>query len=220
MEITVRYFAITRELSGLDAEPIALPDGATVAAAWDAVAARHPKLAPLRGHLRLAVNLDFASDERRLEGGDTLALIPPVSGGSGARSWLQQGPLDEEAVRARVERPEAGAVVVFRGVVRNKTGARDVSWLEYEVYPEMAEAKLDAIRREIEAAQPACQVAIAHRYGKLEIGEASVIIAVSSPHRAEAFEACRATIERLKQDVPIWKKEVGPDGSEWVGMGS
>ncbi|MEL6178582.1 MAG: molybdopterin converting factor subunit 1 [Myxococcota bacterium] len=219
MQITVRYFAITRETTGVDREPFTLPDDATAHDAWEAIAARHPRLSPLRPHLRIAVNLDFVSHEHRLTDQDELALIPPVSGGS-PRCWLQTEPLDEAAVRAQVERPEAGAVVVFRGVVRNRTGERQVSHLEYEVYPEMATAKLDAIRREIEAEQPACQIAIAHRYGRLEIGEPSVIIAVSSPHRAEAFAACQATIDRLKQDVPIWKKEVSPDGSEWVGMGS
>lgn len=219
MNITIRYFAITREISGLNEEHLSLSSDANVAAAWAIISERYPRLAPLRDHLRFAVNLDFANLELVLNDGDTLALIPPVSGGS-PRCWISSDPLDEVSVRQAVARDSAGAIVVFHGVVRDHTGDRAVSHLDYEIYPEMALAKLKEIAEELERNTQNCKIAIAHRFGRLKVGETSVIIAASSPHRRAAFEACATTIDRMKAEVPIWKKEVGHDGEVWVGMGS
>ena len=219
MEITVLYFAITRERLGLESERVEVSQGARVGDLWAVLVEKHAALAGLRRHLRIAVNHDFADDDRVLAQGDEVALIPPVAGGAG---WcrLSEAPLDAAAVEAKVARPEAGAVVTFRGVVRDHTGDRRVNHLEYEVYPEMALAKLEEICLEVTDRWPGCRAAIEHRHGRLEIGETAVVIAVSSAHRAEAFEGCRHAIERIKQSVPIWKKEVGPEGQEWVGFGS
>lgn len=219
MHIHVRFFAITRERAGRAEHTLDLPDAATVGDAWEALVASHPSLAPLRDHLRFAVNHDFASLTHALQDGDELALIPPVSGGA-PRCALTETPIDTDAVVRSVRRPDAGALVVFEGVVRDHTGDRRVAHLEYEVYPEMALAKLREVATQAETTWPACHVAVTHRTGRLEIGEASIVIAVSSPHRKAAFEACAWTIDRIKEVVPIWKKEVGPDGAEWVGMGS
>jgi len=134
---------------------------------------------------------------------------------------MTEEPLSEAAVTAAVVHPEAGGVVVFSGVVRNETGSRRVKFLEYEAHAPMAEAKMREIGRMVHARWPGVKaVAMVHRVGRLEIGEASVIIAVSAAHRAEAFEACRFAIDRLKETVPVWKKEYFEDGEVWVGLQS
>lgn len=219
MQVEVLYFAVVRERLGLERESVELPPQATLEALWSALEARHQALGALRPYLRVARNQEFVQGQVELADGDQVALIPPVSGGA-PRAWLQTQPLDLQAVEALVDRPEAGAVVSFRGVVRNHAKGRAVQHLEYEVYPEMAQAKLQQVVDEVQQRWPQAQAAVAHRYGLLQVGEDAVIIAVSSPHRAEGFEACRYAIDRIKEIVPIWKKEVGPDGASWVGMGS
>ena len=154
-----------------------------------------------------------------MQDGAEVGLIPPVAGGA-PRVGLGEDVLDAAAVARTVSRAEAGAVVVFEGVVRNHAQGRAVSYLEYEVYPEMALAKLRQVIAEVESEFPECACAIHHRFGRLEVGECAVVIAVSSAHRAPAFAACARAIDRIKEIVPIWKREVGPDGESWVGMGS
>jgi len=244
MNITIRYFGGIRERLGKDAEQLELEvakDRAgedaqpTVDDLWRAILRAHPALEGIRGSTRVAVNREFARPDLVLNSGDEIALIPPVSGGvdmpeedEGATECadptgaflMTDRPLDTEAVRAFVSRPEAGAVVVFEGVVRDHTGDREVSYLEYETYLEMALDKLVECADEVVSRWGGVVIAIHHRYGRLEIGEKAVVIAVSSPHRVAAFEACAFTIDRLKEIVPIWKKEVSPDGDEWVGMGA
>ncbi len=219
MEIRVLYFALVREHTGLESETISLADGATVADLRAILADRHDIVRRAQRHLRVAVNEDFAQDADVLTPGDEVALIPPVAGGA-PRCSLTQDPVDARAVEALVERPEAGAVVTFTGVVRNHAAGRAVDYLVYEVYASMALAKLREVAQEVTTAHPQVQVAICHRYGKLVVGDIAIVIAVSSPHRAVAFAACQQTIDRIKEVVPIWKKEVGPDGKEWVGFGS
>lgn len=133
---------------------------------------------------------------------------------------IGEAPLSLEGVVSTVSKRTCGAVATFVGVVREFSRGRQVSYLEYEAYPEMAIAKMHEIEAEIRNKWEIGQLAIHHRVGRLEIGEASVVIAVSAPHRQQALEACTYAIERLKQIVPIWKKEVSPDGSYWIGMGS
>jgi molybdopterin synthase catalytic subunit len=191
----------------------------------------------MKSFVRVAVNRDFADDDTQISPDDEIALIPPVSGGAGepvepvepAASTeeaddtgafrITLAELDTDQVRAHVTRPDAGAIVLFEGVVRDHTGDHDVSYLEYETYLAMALDKVVQTAAEVTERWPDAQIAIHHRYGRLDIGEKAVVIAVSSPHRATAFEACQYAIDRLKEIVPIWKKEVGPDGDEWVGMG-
>ncbi|MEL7240059.1 MAG: molybdenum cofactor biosynthesis protein MoaE, partial [Planctomycetota bacterium] len=150
---------------------------------------------------------------------DELALIPPVSGGHDLFE-VRNEPLEVAEVEAAVRHGGAGAVVSFTGTVRNNTKGVAVDALEYEAYRSMAEKYLRTIGHEIAERWPDTRVAMLHRVGRLAVGEASVVIAVSSPHRADAFDACRHSIERLKEDVPIWKKEFRTDGSVWVGVGS
>lgn len=130
--------------------------------------------------------------------------------------WITHEPIDAQELIGAVQTPADGAVCVFYGVVREDSRDRKVQYLEYDAYPEMAEKKMREILAEVRARWPAQRAAIVHRIGRLSIGDASVVIAVASPHRGESFEACRYVIDRVKQEVPIWKKEVFTDGEEWV----
>lgn len=221
--VTVRFFAAAaaatgrREASGNWA-------GLTAGELLSRLAAEHPKLQPLLPALSLAVNRDYVDPSYCLQDGDEFALIPPVSGGEEpARPPLFEvvdTPLQVEVIQAKVVTPHTGAVVHFVGTVREWTKGRRTTYLEYEAYPEMAVEQMRRIAGEIERQWPGALVAISHRVGKLEIGEVSVVIAVGTPHRGDAFAACRHAIERLKQVVPIWKKEAWEDGEEWVGAQS
>lgn len=214
------YFAAARERAGCSRELVELTDGASLGALVELLSHRHPPLGALWPHLRLAVDEAFVDGlDHPLRDGGTVALIPPVSGGAPLVA-LGEAPLDPRAVEALVAGPDRGAVLTFVGTVRDHTGEARVERLEYEAYTTMAERVLEAIRAETAAKWPGARIAVHHRLGTLTVGEAAVVIAVSAPHRAETFEACRHVIERLKTDVPIFKKEIRTDGSLWVGMGS
>jgi molybdopterin synthase catalytic subunit len=222
MKVQVRLFARYREAAGRDRVEVDLPEGGTVEAAWDAVTSRFPALSAYRPFTLFAVDQDYVQADRPLRPGDELCLFPPVSGGCDAAGdivTLTEAPLSEPALVAAVEDGGAGAVVLFSGVVRDQTGGRRVKFLEYEAHAPMALAKM----REIAAAARERflgirKLAIAHRLGRLEIGESSVLIAVSTAHRGEGFDACRFAIDTLKETVPIWKKEFFEDGEVWVGL--
>ena len=223
MKVQVRLFASYREAAGRDRVELELPEGGTVEAAWAAVAERYPVLRPYRPHTLFAVGQDYVAPEHPLRAGDEVCLFPPVSGGlDGADLYrVTEELLSQAAITAAVADPEAGGVVVFSGVVRNETGGRRVKFLEYEAHAALAEAKMREIGEMVHARWPGVKmVAMVHRVGRLEIGEASVMIAVSAGHRAEAFEACRFAIDRLKETVPVWKKEYFEDGEVWVGLQS
>jgi molybdopterin synthase catalytic subunit len=169
-----------------------------------------------------AVGHDYVEGDHRLRPDDELCFFPPVSGGSDAPADLYgvvDTPLSPDAIVAAVDEPGAGGIVVFSGVVRNQTDGRPVKFLEYEAHTAMAEAKIREIGRAIRARWSGVRrVAILHRIGRLEIGESSVLIAVSAAHRSDAFEACRYAIDSLKRTVPVWKKEHFEDGEVWVGL--
>lgn len=222
MRLVVRLYAVCRELAGTDRLELQFSgDSASLSSLIASLSNACPAIAPLLPTCRVAVNREIASNETRISEGDEVAIIPPVSGGSGLGPFtIGPDPIDARALERAVSFGGAGAIVLFEGVVRDRTGDHDVVALEYEAYDEMALQVLRKIGGEVIERWPSSRIAIAHRVGRLTIGEASVVIAVSSPHRAAAFEACRHAIERLKQDVPIWKKEIRKDGSIWVGMGS
>lgn len=217
MSLKVRYFAAARERAGCSEETVPLPSPPTVAALCAALAERHPPLAALMKHLRVAVNQEFRSGADAVADGDEVALIPPVAGGAGLFRVTDQ-PLSLDEVVAAVSGPGQGGVVTFSGAVRNETKGRRVLRLEYEAYGEMAVKKLEELGAAA-ARQWSARLAIVHRVGTLAPGELAVVIAASAPHRAEAFAACSFAIEELKRDVPIWKKEVYEDGDVWVGLG-
>jgi molybdopterin synthase catalytic subunit len=218
MRVQVVFFAVVRDRLGRDAEELELGTGATADDAWREAVRRHPQLGALRAVVRLAVNEEFAEGERVLADGDVVAIIPPVAGGSGCFRVSDEALSLDEVVRA-VTREEHGGVVTFTGVVRRQSRGKRVVRLEYEAYRPMAERKLAEIGAGIAAEWPGTRVAIVHRVGVLAVGELAVVIAVAAPHRAAAFEACRAAIDRLKESVPIWKKEIAEDGEEWIGLG-
>lgn len=225
MRIQVRYFAVFRERLKREEEVIELPTGSSVAAAIAHLAARHPSVAQLHGRFQTAVNQAMVPAETTLQDGDELALIPPVAGGAdpagiAARHArvVTDTPSTDRCVAA-VHTIDMGAMVTFTGVVRRHNRGLEVERLEYEAYTEMAEKVMQALCDEIEAELPGCRLAVEHRVGTLAVGDVAVAIAAAAPHRAEAFDACRAMIDRLKERVPIWKKETTPDGSEWIGLG-
>jgi MoaE-MoaD fusion protein len=224
MKVQVRLFARYREAAGRDRLEVDLPEGGTVETAWEAVTSRFPSLSAYRPFTLFAVDQDYVSGDRALRPGEELCLFPPVSGGSAASAEsdlieLTEAPLSEPALMAAVEDGGAGAIVLFSGVVRDQTGGRRVKFLEYEAHAPMAVAKMREIAATARARFPGIRkLALVHRIGRLEIGESSVLIAVSTAHRGEAFEACRFAIDTLKETVPIWKKEYFEDGEVWVGL--
>jgi molybdopterin synthase catalytic subunit/molybdopterin converting factor small subunit len=220
VKVRVRLFARYREAAGRERLDLDLPEGGTVEAAWSAVVDRHPALSPYRPHTLFAVGHDYVPADHRLRPDDELCLFPPVSGGAGDDTYrVVTTPLSADAIAAAVEDPGAGGVVIFSGVVRNETGGRAVKFLEYEAHAPMAEAKMREIGGTARARWPGVRrVALLHRLGRLEIGEASVLVAVSAAHRQEAFAACQYAIDTLKRTVPVWKKEHFEDGEVWVGL--
>jgi molybdopterin synthase catalytic subunit len=208
-DVTVRVFAGLRERAGWAERAI---DAATVADVWPALGlGTEPK------GLLYAVNRRYASRDMALADGDEVALIPPVSGG-GFR--LTDQPIDLAAVIREVSDPRAGGIATFIGTTRIESRGRTVHYLDYEAYSGMAEQVMAEIAEELKAKHDLCEVAITHRVGRVEIGELSVVIAVSAPHRAAALIACKEAIDTLKEKVPLWKKEVYEGGEEWIGRGS
>ena len=210
MAIKVRLFAGLRERAGYSERE--LEGVAQVADVWPALG-----LGDEPEGLLYAVNREYADAGRMLADGDEVALIPPVSGG-GFRVTGQ--PLSLEAVVGEVTDESAGAVATFLGTVRRESRGRTVLYLEYEAYAEMAEDVMAQLAAELEQRYELWAVAIHHRVGRVEIGQASVAIAVSAPHRQDALAACKDAIDTLKQTVPLWKKEVYEGGEEWIGRGS
>jgi molybdopterin synthase catalytic subunit len=223
MKIRVLYFAVFREQLGRETDVVALAPGSRVRDAVAALAARHPAIERLRGRFRTAVNQDFTDDDRELAEDDELALIPPVAGGSDPAAarhvQLLTAPASLDRCVAAVAGPGMGGIVTFTGMVRRTSHGALIDHLEYEAYGTMAVREMTRLCDEIEAEIAGARLAVEHRVGRLDVGDIAVVIAASAPHRAEAFAACRAMIDRLKERVPIWKKEVGDDGAEWVGLG-
>jgi len=208
--VSVRLFAGLREQAGWSKREI---EGvARVRDVW-------PKL-DLGGEpngLLYAVNREYAEPDRALRDGDEVALIPPVSGGD---FRLSDEPLDLLASVREVQSDEAGAVATFVGTTRIHSRGHTVTHLDYEAYPEMAEQMMASLADSLQAKYELCAVAIHHRVGRVGIGEPSVAIAVSAPHRHDALAACREAIDTLKETIPLWKKEVYEGGEEWIGRGS
>jgi molybdopterin synthase catalytic subunit len=218
MRITARTFAILRELAA-DRVPLDLPDGATLADAWAALAALYPAVQPYGEFVRPALNSAYADWDARLADDDTVAFLPPVSGGGPV--GLTEGPIDVDGLERSVAGTGHGAVVTFVGRARDTSDdGRAVVELEYEAYAEMAEATLAEIAREAEERWPGTAVAVVHRVGVVPLGEAAVAIVAAAAHRSSAYEANRHVIEEIKARLPIWKRERFPDGSEWKRPGA
>ena len=207
MEVTVRLFAMLRERAGTGELTLELPEGARVRDALDAL-----------GHLAdglplvMAVNREYAPEDHVLDAGDELALIPPVSGGemTTAHARVTAEPLSLDALVERVRDPRAGGLVTFQGVTR------EVDRLEYEAYAEMAEERIAEIVAAAVERHGLCAAACEHRVGEVPLSEPSVVVAVSAPHRPEAFAGAREIIDRVKAEAPIWKREVEGGEGRWV----
>ncbi len=215
MRVIVKLFGSVREQVGAKELPVELEAGATVATLRTLLAREHPVFEQMGGRLLVAVDHETVVSDHVLVDGNEVAFLPPVSGGAG-RCVLSAEPLDVGAVVSRVVGPDAGGLVTFVGAVRDHSKGHSIRHLEYEAYPGMAEREMEKLSEEAERRWPGARGAIAHRTGHLEIGDLAVVIAAAAPHRAEAFEACRWTIDTLKQVVPIWKKEVTTEGEYWV----
>ena len=230
MQVEIKLFASLRQKAGWSKKEIVLPEDATIRVLIEALTEQEDTLALMGSSIYAAVNQEYVKMEHRLQDGDVVALFPPVSGGNLDDRELTQPKLFEitdqalslDDVAARVSRVYCGAITTFAGVVRGETavndGQRDTDFLEYESFAEMAEKMMAQIGDEIQAKWPkVAAVSILHRVGRCEIGEPSVVIAVSTPHRGDGcFAACQYAIERLKAIVPIWKQENWSDGQVWV----
>jgi MoaE-MoaD fusion protein len=210
MTVTVKLFAGLRELAGWSEREV---EGVThVEDVWPALG-----LGVEPAGLLYAVNKEYAQRDRKLEDGDEVALIPPVSGGS---FRLSEEPLSLDAVVEEVRSDEAGAIATFVGTTRVQSRGRNVERLEYEAYAGMAEKVMAEIAADLKRRYDLREIAIHHRTGTVDIGEASVVIAVSAPHRQDALAACKDAIDTLKEQVPLWKKEIYEGGEEWIARGS
>jgi len=226
MQVRVLFFGVLKDLTGRPSEAVTLPDQATAADVINHCARQFPSLKDSLSTIAISVNQQYADSKHELRAGDEVGLLPPVSGGSVSRTdeahakpdrvTIVREKIDTAALLEQVKQPEDGAVVVFEGIVRNHTRDRRTLFLEYEAYEEMALKQLESLAVQARSQFAIREVAIVHRLGRLEIGEASVLIVVASAHRAAAFDACRWLIDTLKHTVPIWKKEHFEGGAVWA----
>ncbi len=228
VRVKVLFFGMLKDIVGRSEDQIDLADGARLESVFAHYARQFPRLTDLQGSIVLACNQEFRDRSAAIHEGDEIAFLPPVSGGSGRYTHqihdaetgcffaLTRETIDTPAIARQLLRGEDGAVVDFEGVVRNNTKGRATKFLDYECYEPMAVKMMAEIGREIAAAHAIGRIAMVHRLGRLEIGEASVAIVVTAPHRKPAFEAALEGINRLKRIVPIWKKEHFADGEVWV----
>jgi MoaE-MoaD fusion protein len=218
MQVSVLFFGVLKDLLSSSGEAVTLPEGATVAQLMEQL--RDGVGHPVWSALAVAVNREYAAASAVLHEGDEVALLPPVSGGADVAAVapivaLTRERIDRDALVAALQQPGDGAVVVFDGIVRDNTRGRKTLYLDYEAYEEMALEQMQKLAREAGERFAIDRVGVVHRLGRLEIGESSIVIVVTSAHRAAAFDACRWLIDTLKRTVPVWKKEHFTDGAVW-----
>ena len=226
VQVKLLFFASLKDIVGSRQLDFELPSGATIDDLWERLESRYPKLGPYKSIVLTSVNEDYVTREAVVCDGDEVALFPPVSGGATSEPVVSDRPreiyrLTREAIDARsladvILRPEDGALCIFEGVVRNNSKGKATRYLEYEAYETMALKTMEEIGEFVRAAWEIGCVAIVHRLGRMEIGETSVAIIITSPHRRASFDACEYAIDRLKKIVPIWKKEFFEDGEIWI----
>jgi MoaE-MoaD fusion protein len=227
MRIRVLLFGQLKDIVGKSEDQLELQPGTRVSALLEQYGERFPGMKPLAGSIACAVNQEYAAGSTELREGDEVGLLPPVSGGSGAKGEqarelravhcaIVRVPIDIREIKEDLEDPSDGAAILFEGVVRNNTRGRRTLYLDYEAYEQMALNEMEKLAQAALERYKVRDVSIVHRLGRLEIGETSVLIGVASPHRAAAFDACRWLIDSLKKTVPIWKKEYFEDGAVWA----
>lgn len=229
MQIIVRLFAGLRERAKTDSITVTLSDSLESPTVQDAIAAASAQVdggLEMRGHIMIALNREYVRADHNIKNGDEIALIPPVSGGAPMQTGLPDKfqnvlitaePLEPEPLTRHVTTDEDGAVVTFLGVTRNNNVGRSVEYLEYEAFRPMADEQINVVIDEMKSRWEIGRVAVAHRTGRVDIGETSMVVAVGAPHRKPAFEAALYFIDRLKEVVPIWKKEHFEGGDVWIG---
>jgi len=221
MQVSVHYYAAARELAGCESSTFEFDAESVEQAVFRrAVTERFPSLTAFLERMRLAVNGDFVAESEAIRDGDRVDVLPPVAGGS---SVLLCKVSDEEIsldeVRKAVEHPSAGGICIFHGVVRDNADGKDVARLDYEAHESLAEKEMRRVLESVLVQHPGARLAAVHRVGKLRIGDVAVCVAASAPHRQEAFAACYEAIDCIKETVPLWKKEWGPDGeAHWVNL--
>jgi MoaE-MoaD fusion protein len=231
MRVRIFFFGMLKDLAGKSSDWLELPEPASVADVLAHYQAHIPRLKDSLPSLAVAVNQQYAGPETKLKTDDEVALLPPVSGGSGEAAGgrlagqpagrrgyasIVREAIDTQQVLANLKRSEDGAAVLFEGVVRNQTRGRRTLYLDYEAYEGMALQQMEALAEQSLKQFQIRDVALVHRLGRLEIGETSVLVVAASAHRAAAFDACRWLIDTLKRTVPIWKKEYFEDGAVWA----
>jgi molybdopterin synthase catalytic subunit len=227
VRVKVLFFGQLKDIVGRSQDTLELAEGDRLDTVFQHYADMFPRLATLSGSVVLARNQQFAPRSEPIADGDEIALLPPVSGGLGQYTQqisdpaghffaLTRDPIPTRALVEQLQQGQDGAVVTFEGIVRNNTKGRLTRYLEYECYESMAIQVMAGIGREIAAANSISRIALVHRLGRMEIGEASVVVIATAPHRKPAFEAALEGINRLKKTVPIWKKEYFEDGEVWV----
>ena len=228
MRIRVLFFGVLRDIVGLREDSLDIPEGGRLGLVFDLYAGRFPRLRWMAASVVLALNQEFSTPSAPLAEGDEVAFLPPVSGGSsgyiqeihdadsGNFFALTRKPIDGSLIAKSLLRGEDGAFVNFEGVARNNTKGRTTRYLEYECYEAMAVKTMAQIGRQIAAEFSIGRIAMVHRLGRIEIGETSVAVVVTAPHRRPAFDAALEGINRLKRMVPVWKKEYFADGEVWV----
>jgi molybdopterin synthase catalytic subunit len=221
MKVSVHYYAAAKDLTGCESSTFEFaPESISQAEIRSAIVDRFPSLAAFLERMRLAVNGDFVDAVQPLQDGDRIDILPPVAGGSPivlCRITDQEISLDE--VRKAVEHPGAGGVCIFHGVVRDHADGKQVSRLDYEAHESLAEKEMKRVLEGVAAEQAGVRIAAVHRIGELGIGDVAVCVAASAAHRDDAFAACRKAIDRIKETVPLWKKEWGPGGdAHWVNL--
>lgn len=221
MRVRVLFFGILKDLTGRAEETLEIAPGTTIARVFQSYSERFETLQLRRPSILFARNREFVSADAVLSDNDEIAFLPPVSGGAepdavGHIFALSRDPIDSQALSRSLQRPEDGAIVVFEGVVRNNSNGRQTLHLDYECYEAMAIQIIERIGREIAESHAIGRIGIIHRLGRLSVGEVSVTVVVTAPHRKPAFEAAFSGINRLKKEVPIWKKEFFADGAVWV----
>jgi molybdopterin synthase catalytic subunit len=215
MRVRLLLFAGLREAVGRKELILELPSEASLAQVLAEAEREAPAIARHLDVVMVSLNQERASLDAVVSDGDEVALLPPVSGGAG-RPWVQAAPLSMDALLGEIEGPECGGIATFTGVVRNRSRGERIEHLEYEAYEPMAESEMRRIASRVAERWPEVRLTMSHRVGRLEIGDAAVMIAAAAPHRAEALEACRFAIDALKESVPIWKKEFAESGAHWV----
>jgi MoaE-MoaD fusion protein len=217
MKIRVLFFGLAHDVTGFEQEEAEVPEGENLASLCRQYESRFPRLSEISGSLVVSVNQDIPHPSRALTDGDEVAFLPPVSGGSNEDIYgITREAITVQELARRLKAPDAGAMVAFEGVVRNHSHGRKTLYLEYEAYTAMAIRMMKEIGESARRQFPICRIGMLHRVGRVDVGDTSVAIVVTSEHRRAAFEACRYAIDELKSKVPIWKKEYFKDGAVWA----